>query len=116
LKRSPLSDIAGMLRSFQYLGAYFLKEKVLRPEDKKVLSSFVEHWVWWISSEYLKSYLELITPQNLLPKDRVTLQKLLNVYCLEKALYELSYELSSRPDWVDIPVQGILELLGERSE
>ena len=65
----------------------------------------------WISSTFLKSYLDHAMPAGFLPTDRQGLNILLNIYLLEKALYELGYELNNRPDWLRIPMIGILQLL-----
>jgi maltose alpha-D-glucosyltransferase/alpha-amylase len=111
IKRSALKDVAGMLRSFDYVASYFLKERLLRPEDHKKVSSFVKNWNWWMSSEYVKAYLSVANGTPLIPRDPTAFFQLLSVYELEKALYELSYELSSRPAWVDIPLVGILKIL-----
>jgi maltose alpha-D-glucosyltransferase/alpha-amylase len=113
LKRSPLSDVAGMMRSFDYLSAYFMKDKLSRPEDEKKLSSFIRNWNWWMSAEFLKGYLEVVRGSGLLPKNLSDLECLLDLYCLEKALYELGYEIDARPDWIDIPIRGILRAIGK---
>ena len=59
------------------------------------------------------AYLVAAGPTEILPKDPIQLQALLDIYLLEKAVYEVGYELNSRPDWVKVPLQGILQLLGE---
>jgi maltose alpha-D-glucosyltransferase/alpha-amylase len=111
IKRTPIKDVADMIRSFEYLAFYFLKEKLLRSEDFKKVSSFINNWNWWVSSEYLKTYLERVSGTHLIPRDRELMHKMLQVYMLEKALYELNYEINSRPTWVDIPLHGILKIL-----
>ncbi len=68
-------------------------------------------WNVWISSTFLSSYLQHAQPGGFLPSNREELNVLLDVYLLEKALYELGYELNNRPDWVHIPLAGILQLL-----
>jgi maltose alpha-D-glucosyltransferase/alpha-amylase len=117
IKRSPARDIAGMLRSFHY-AAYtslfgHLGSAVVRPEDLTALEPWVRLWTIWIGSAFLKSYLEYAMPGGFLPTNRDDFKILLNVYLLEKALYELGYELNNRPDWVRIPLVGIQELLEE---
>ena len=71
-------------------------------------------WNEWISSTFLKSYLDHAMPAGFLPAAREELNILLNIYLLEKALYELGYELNNRPDWLRIPLIGILQLLQTR--
>jgi maltose alpha-D-glucosyltransferase/alpha-amylase len=115
IKRSPVRDVSGMLRSFHY-AAYtslfgHLGSAVVRPEDLAALEPWARLWNMWVSSTFLESYIEHATPGGFLPTDREELNILLNVYLLEKALYELGYELNNRPDWVRIPLIGILQLL-----
>jgi maltose alpha-D-glucosyltransferase/alpha-amylase len=117
IKRSPVRDIAGMLRSFHY-AAYtslfgHLGSAMVRPEDLQVLEPWARLWIVWTGSAFLKSYLEHAMPGAFLPTNRDELKILLNVYLLEKALYELGYELNNRPDWVRIPLIGVTQLLEE---
>jgi maltose alpha-D-glucosyltransferase/alpha-amylase len=115
IKRTPIRDVAGMLRSFHY-AAYtslfgHLGSAMVRPEDLATLEPWARGWNVWICSTYLNSYLEHAQRGGFLPTNREELNILLNVYLLEKALYELGYELNNRPDWVRIPLTGILQLL-----
>ena len=117
IKRSPVRDIAGMLRSFHY-AAYtslfgYRGSAMVRPEDLSTLEPWAQLWNVWIGSVFLKSYLEYAMPAGFLPENREELKILLNIYLLEKALYELGYELNNRPDWVKIPLIGVLQLLEE---
>ncbi len=100
-KRSPLRDVAGMLRSFAYAAsASELLRGVPAPED----------WEERARSAYLDAYLAAIDG-SLLPAGHTAIEKLLAIFELEKAVYELRYELNNRPDWVKIPVAGIGRLL-----
>ena len=117
LKRSPLSDVAGMLRSFHY-AAYsvlFAREgdTPIRPEDSNRLENWARFWKSWVGATFLKSYLAVASAagQGFLPKTGEELQALLRAYLLEKAVYELEYELNNRPDWVKIPLRGIHQIL-----
>ncbi|MBZ0165199.1 MAG: alpha-amylase, partial [Candidatus Omnitrophica bacterium] len=112
LKRSVLRDVAGMIRSFHYAayGALFLKTSVL-PEDIKHLEPWAEQWFYYVSGVFLHSYLTTLGDAPLVPKDRQDLEVLLGVFLLEKAVYELGYELNNRPDWVSIPLKGIQHIL-----
>lgn len=102
-KRSPLRDVAGMLRSFAYAAsASELLRGVPAPAG----------WEEQARAAYLDAYLETIEP-FLLPAGRSAIEKLLAIFELEKAVYELNYELNNRPDWVRIPVAGIDRLLQE---
>jgi maltose alpha-D-glucosyltransferase / alpha-amylase len=65
-----------------------------------------------VSATYLREYLKLAGQNEFLPKQEAELQVLLNALVLEKAVYELGYELNNRPAWVKLPLQGILQILG----
>jgi maltose alpha-D-glucosyltransferase/alpha-amylase len=115
IKKTPIRDVAGMLRSFHY-AAYtslfgHLGSAGVRQEDLAALEPWARLWNIWVSSTYLDSYLEHATPGGFLPADREELNILLSIYLFDKALYELGYELNNRPDWVRIPLTGILQLL-----
>jgi len=99
-KRSPLRDVAGMLRSFAYVAS---ASPILRGVDPP------EDWEQRARREFLAGYRETIDPA-LVPSGS-SMDKLLAVFELEKAVYELRYELNNRPDWVRIPVAGILRML-----
>jgi maltokinase len=100
-KRSPLRDVAGMLRSFAYAAtASELLHGAPAPAG----------WEEQVRAAYLDGYVEE-TDQSLLPPGRAAVERLLAVFELEKAVYELRYELDNRPDWVKIPVAGIARLL-----
>jgi len=115
IKRSPLRDVAGMLRSFHY-AAYarlFAQQEagLIRSEDFSYLESWVEFWHTWVSVLFLKAYLEVAAQGGFLPRTNEELQVLIDIYLLEKAIYELGYELNNRPEWIRIPVRGILRQL-----
>jgi maltose alpha-D-glucosyltransferase/alpha-amylase len=68
-------------------------------------------WQIWVSAVYVKTYMDLAGSADFLPKDLGEMQILLSAFCMEKAIYELRYELNNRPEWVNIPLLGILQLL-----
>jgi len=111
-KQSPLKDVAGMLRSFNY-AAYAAHNAFAqrRPDDAKNWKPWASLWQNAVSSEFLHTYQSTIraTNPNLIPKPAQA-QLMLNAYLLEKSLYELLYELDNRPTWVRIPLSGILSL------
>jgi maltose alpha-D-glucosyltransferase/alpha-amylase len=112
-KRSPLRDVAGMLRSIHYASRYALRELV---ESQAAgsgtdLEAWARAWCLWTGAEYLAGYMEVATETGLLTPDGDEHRFLLDSFTLDKALYELRYELDSRPTWVDIPLLGILELV-----
>jgi maltose alpha-D-glucosyltransferase / alpha-amylase len=116
LKRSPFRDVAGMLRSFHYAAAAKLFEEAnagaVTPEALAELESWARYWERWVSASFLRSYLERARGASFLPASREEMATLLDVYLLERALYELSDELNNRPDWAGIPLQGALQILG----
>ena len=116
LKRSALRDVAGMLRSYHYAAQSILYGPATgaRPEDPERLAPWLRFWQAWVQAAFLGSYLEAADGASFVPSSRDDLEILLDALVLEKAIYELNYEVNNRPDWVGIPVQGILDLLGER--
>jgi len=111
LKRSPLRDVAGMLRSFDYASTVKLKNESVRPDAPVQLRPWARFWNRWVSVAYLRGYLDATAQAPFLPKTRDELAFLLDIHLLEKATYELGYELNSRPDFVDVPIMGILDIL-----
>jgi maltose alpha-D-glucosyltransferase/alpha-amylase len=109
IKRSPLRDVAGMLRSFHYAAATTLRDPAL-PGDERVRESWMSVWRSWVSAAFVGAYLRKVDGHGLLPTDRPTQDLLLDFLLIEKCLYELRYELDNRPDWVWIPMQGLREL------
>ncbi len=99
-KRSPLRDTAGMLRSFAYAAS---------------AAELPENWEAEARSSFLSGYFATIEPA-LMPAGEAAISKLLSIHELEKAIYELRYELNNRPDWVPIPVAAIARLLDEPIE
>jgi maltose alpha-D-glucosyltransferase/alpha-amylase len=111
-KHSPLKDVAGMLRSFNYAAwAALMKYCSRRPEDEARLEPWARLWDNAMSAEFLSAYQETVSGSALTPSNPSAFQALLDLYLLEKAFYELMYELNSRPDWVKIPLMGIASLL-----
>jgi len=123
IKRSPLRDVAGMLRSFDYAAHSELSRELggglISEDDAARLAGWARAWQRWVSAAFLASYLDRLgwrageDGAGLLPADSGDLARLLDVFLLEKALYELRYELNNRPDWVRLPLAGILQLAEE---
>jgi maltose alpha-D-glucosyltransferase / alpha-amylase len=115
IKRSPLRDVAGMLRSFHYAAYGALLGQVpgilVRPEATPTLEPWARLWYVWVSSTFLKVYLRTAAQAAFLPRNRDEMEILLDAFLLEKAIYEIAYELNNRPDWTRIPLQGILHLM-----
>jgi len=115
LKRSALRDVAGMLRSFHYAAfSPLMKGETAgspRPRDVTQAELGARLWYTWVGAAYLRAYRETAEGGEFLPKSRDELKVLLDVHLLEKAIYELGYELNNRPEWVEIPVRGVLDLI-----
>ncbi|MDP8236265.1 MAG: putative maltokinase [Candidatus Erginobacter occultus] len=111
-KRSPLVDVAGMVRSFHYaaLGPIFLSPRK-RPDPEEIFARTAD-WYRAVSGAFLDSYRRIMAGSpGLLPAERKEEDALLDLFLLEKAAYELNYELNNRPDWAAIPIRGLLDLL-----
>jgi trehalose synthase-fused probable maltokinase len=109
--QSPLRDVAGMLRSFGYAARAGWRMFVeTNPDQAALLEPWIAGWERHASALYLAGYLKTIGELGLLPEPRGR-ELLLRVLLLDKAFYELAYELNNRPDWVDIPLAGLLALL-----
>jgi maltose alpha-D-glucosyltransferase/alpha-amylase len=119
IKRSPLVDVAGMIRSFHYasLQAFFRLRStgLTNAENVQPLKRAAGFWYSWTSASFLRAYLETIEKApGLIPTGATGTEMLMQIHLLEKAVYELGYELNNRPDWVEAPLMGIWDLLGER--
>lgn len=121
-KRFPLADVAGMLRSFHYAASTALRRR--EQEDARTaskigsetgeespLAAWSQYWRRWTSAEFLRAYCATAGQAGFLPRDPEAIVALLRVVLLEKAAYEIIYELKNRPDWVRIPLDGFLAAL-----
>jgi maltose alpha-D-glucosyltransferase / alpha-amylase len=110
-KQSPLKDVAGMLRSFSYAAYSSLINYATRRADNVAkLEPWAKLWEHSVSAEFLRAYQETAHGAKFLPLDDSDFRRLLNVFIVDKALYEVLYELNARPDWVRIPLMGVLSL------
>ncbi|MEM7574104.1 MAG: hypothetical protein AAF433_14445 [Bacteroidota bacterium] len=108
-KRPPFKDVAGMIRSLHYAArGQLLLNFSYRPEDVEALGPWGNWWFRTLRAAYLNSYLSTIGDHPMLPPASVDQELLLDIFVLEKAVYEVAYELNSRPDWLGIPLQGVL--------
>jgi maltose alpha-D-glucosyltransferase/alpha-amylase len=114
IKHSPLKDVAGMIRSYHYAVSAKLFNSIetdaLHPEHLQRVS---DRWFYLIRDTFLNSYLEVFGTPHPLFKNNNEVNFLLLVYLLEKAVYELGYEISYRPSWVKIPLRGIIDVVRE---
>jgi maltose alpha-D-glucosyltransferase/alpha-amylase len=109
-KKSPLRDVAGMLRSLDYaVYSKLLSSSRDQPENYDRLEPWAKVWKNWTSASLLRGY--RATAEALLPDDQSVMALLLEFFMMEKTLFEFQYELNYRPDWVRIPMLGILNLM-----
>ena len=113
-KLSPLKDVAGMLRSFDYAAQAALARATLdRPHDRDRLTPFARDWERRASSAFVAAYREAAAEGGFLPEDPAHVDALIELFSWQKALYELRYELAERPEWVVVPLAGLGQLLGD---
>jgi trehalose synthase-fused probable maltokinase len=110
-KRSPLTDVAGMLRSYSYAAwsGLFAWSRATGG-DRDAHEPWAVLWEAAVGSTFLSAYLSGTRDESFIPSDDEAFDDLLGLLMLDKALYELQYELNNRPDWIPVPVEGLLRL------
>ncbi len=112
-KQLAAKDVAGMLRSFSYAAIAGLNAFAgARAAEVERLQPWARIWQGWSAALYMEGYRAASAGASFVPSDGSVFDALLNVFLLDKAMYELGYELNHRPDWLPIPLTGIVELLG----
>ena len=110
-KQCPLKDVAGMLRSFSYAAYSSLINYTARhAQGIASLEPWARLWERCVATEFLRAYRETICGAQLLPENSDAFRKVLDVFLVDKALYEVLYELNARPSWARIPLMGIMSL------
>jgi maltose alpha-D-glucosyltransferase/alpha-amylase len=119
IKRSPLADVAGLVRSFDYAGRMAVQRAVERgrigDSEQRMVDAWRRRWTDAVTTRLLDAYFAAIDDAGLIPAADDDRRLLLDVYMLVKAMYEVRYELSNRPDWVGWPIAAIVELLGDEA-
>jgi trehalose synthase-fused probable maltokinase len=111
-KALAVRDVAGMVRSFQYAAYAALRaSNGVTQANHTTVESWADYWAAWVSATYLCGYFDKAGRAPFAPADGKERRTLLDAFLLQKVLYEVMYELNNRPDWVDIPLRGILNLL-----
>ena len=111
-KQSPLRDVAGMLRSFSYAAyAALFAYASARPAEFSRIEPWARIWQTWATAAFLRGYFRRVENAMFLPVEPSHRDALLRFFMLNKALYELNYEVNNRPEWLRIPLWGILDLL-----
>jgi maltose alpha-D-glucosyltransferase/alpha-amylase len=114
-KEPPARDVAGFLRSIDYAASAALnREPNLTPEERSTLARRVRAWADTLAAGYWDSYRETPGQAPLWPTDHTETQRLLHLFLIEKAIYEIEYELSNRPAWVQIPIEATLRIFQQR--
>ena len=117
IKRTAFTDVAGMLRSFDYAAMHATahRPEPLAEVDDETADAWMRAWSRWGSAAFVRAYIATTEASSFVPPDRRGREVLLDVCLLAKAVYELGYEAAARPDWVRVPARGILDLLGAPS-
>ncbi len=109
-RRPALKDVAGMVRSFHYAASaqLLLNEETYAGYDQEKLSGRADEWYKTVSQVYLDAYFEACGNASFLPASDEDRKSLLDLFVLEKAVYEVAYELNARPAWLGVPLAGVL--------
>jgi maltose alpha-D-glucosyltransferase/alpha-amylase len=114
-KSAPARDVAGFLRSIDYaVSAALARAPNLNPEEQETLSGQTRSWSERLGAAYWEAYREAIGDVALWPADAQAQRRLLDMFLLEKALYEIEYDLANRSAWAAIPMGATLRILNER--
>ncbi|RYF63488.1 MAG: hypothetical protein EOO22_25905, partial [Comamonadaceae bacterium] len=105
-KTSPLRDVAGMLRSFNYARWSALKSAAHNPEELARLDVEAAEWESQVRAAFLGGYVDTLAAAGTAPPEAA----MLSLFEIDKAMYELRYELNNRVDWVQVPMQGLQAL------
>jgi maltose alpha-D-glucosyltransferase/alpha-amylase len=105
-----------MLRSFDYATRTAMRSpwvQDLSVEERASLDNWAQVWTHWVSATFLDHYFDVVGDTPLLPQTEEETRRLLHAQLLDKAVYEVAYELDNRPEWLPVPVRGVLDLLDE---
>ena len=114
-RKAPAArDVAGLIRSIDYSATAAL-ERALKatPDEQGRLAAALAEWRDRASAAFLAAYREAMTNQRLWPTDPQDAERVLNFFLIEKAFYEIEYEMAHRPDWLRVPVTGMLRILSQ---
>jgi maltose alpha-D-glucosyltransferase/alpha-amylase len=110
-------DVAGLLRSIDYSATAAL-DRALKtaPDEQGKIAQALDDWRQRAVRSVLNAYYESMTDARLWPAQRPEADALLDFFLLEKAFYEIEYELAHRPDWLRVPLAGTLRVLSRSEE
>jgi maltose alpha-D-glucosyltransferase/alpha-amylase len=119
LKGCALSDVAGMIRSFDYAChtalAKYVEQGKLNSAQLEVMGKWGRFWTQWVSAVFYNAYREAAGAASFLPPDGPDMEILTDIFILRKAIYEIGYELGNRPAWLKIPLRGALEIMRKKN-
>jgi maltose alpha-D-glucosyltransferase/alpha-amylase len=111
LKRSPLRDVAGLVRSLRYATGAMIREGRVREQANDGVRPWLDAWGDWTTAALVGAWLDGVAGTKLAPTDHEDLSVLLDYHLLDKCVYEIAYELDHRPDWLAIPLRGLVTML-----
>ena len=114
-KTSPLRDVAGMLRSLDYVGRAAIRRRADAGGDTTVAEARIAAWSRALNRTFMDNYLATVADSPLWPGDEAFARALLDLFLIQKAAYEIAYEAASRPAWLDIPLSGLLSLIEDET-
>jgi maltose alpha-D-glucosyltransferase/alpha-amylase len=117
-RKAPAArDVAGLVRSIDYSATAALERALkISPDEQGKLASSLADWRDNATAAFLSAYRETMTHPTLWPAGRQAAERVLNFFLIEKAFYEIEYELAHRPDWLRVPLTGMLRILSQQSE
>jgi maltose alpha-D-glucosyltransferase/alpha-amylase len=116
-RKAPAArDVAGLIRSIDYSATAALERALkVTPDEQGKLATALAGWRDRATEAFLTAYRETIAGQPLWPARPDSAERMLNFFLVEKAFYEIEYELSHRPDWLRVPLTGMLRILSQQS-
>jgi maltose alpha-D-glucosyltransferase / alpha-amylase len=117
-RKAPAArDVAGLIRSIGYSATAALERALkVRPDEYGKLGAALGEWRDRAAAAFLAAYREIMTQARLWPADPLAAERILNFFLLEKALDEIEYELDHRPEWLGVPLTGVLRILSPPSQ
>jgi maltose alpha-D-glucosyltransferase/alpha-amylase len=117
-RKAPAArDVAGLIRSIDYSATAALERALkVTPDEHGKLGAALAEWRDRSAAAFLDTYREIMTNQHLWPADPHAAERMLNFFLLEKALYEIEYELAHRPEWLRVPLTGALRILSQHTQ
>jgi maltose alpha-D-glucosyltransferase / alpha-amylase len=116
-RKAPAArDVAGLIRSIDYSATAALQRALkVAPDEHGKLGAALAEWRDRSVAAFLGAYREIMTNARLWPADPLAADRLLNFFLLEKAFYEVEYELAHRPEWLRVPLTGMLRIFSRRT-